>query len=206
VRRLIAESTEEEFELSGQAMSVFRFADGLEAARPVLMESWLAAAINKTQRLATESEEDPKKRVEYLEEEIARLRAEIRRVEMGASGTVDEQVGLQVVRELIADIAYIRPFGTVIEGFEGVARKARDLITDQDRDAGQAEIISDIYAGKDVVMGTPGGQSWDGFYALLSDPERHDAFDSSLALILSHSFAKGLSRQERMDFGRATCY
>ena len=195
-RRLPEGSSEEEYELSAQAVQAVRFIAGLHAPRHAATESRLSLVIQQLVQLAEQTETDPAARLDALLAERARLDAEIERVRSGKVDAVGGQRALERTREVIqlAD-ELAEDFRRVREDFERLNREFRERIIDDEGQRG--DLLDRLFEGVDVIAGSEAGRSFGAFWKLLNNVEQSNQLDAAMETVLSRGFARRLQREER---------
>lgn len=195
-RRLPEGASEEEYELSAQAVQAIRFIASLEAPRSAATESRLSLVIQQLVQLAEQTETDPAARLTALYAERDHLDAEIARVSAGKVATLDAKRAMERTREVIqlAD-ELAEDFRRVRDDFEQLNRDFRERIIDDDGERG--ELLDRLFEGVDVIGESEAGRSFNAFWALLNDVEQSAQLDAALEAVLSRGFARRLQRHER---------
>jgi hypothetical protein len=92
---------------------------------------------------------------------------------------------LALAAALPADFARVRR--QIEEINQGLVRK---LVEDQES---RGQVLDEIFTGIDRLEASEAGRSFDGFHALVSDPERSGRFDDDVEAILEREFAEHLA-------------
>lgn len=195
-RRLPEDASEEEYELSVQAVQAIRFVSGLHAPRSAATESRLSLVIQQLVQLAEQTETDPAARLAGLYAERDRLDAEIARAGSGKIAPLDGKRATERARQIIqlaGDLA--EDFRRVRDDFERLNRDFRERIIDDEGERG--DVLDRLFEGVDVIGESEAGRSFQAFWSLLNDVEQSAQFDAALETVLSRGFAKRLPREER---------
>ncbi|MDR3360529.1 MAG: DUF3375 domain-containing protein, partial [Bifidobacteriaceae bacterium] len=191
IRRTVPGSREETLELSDAALAALAFTSSLADRSQVVTASRLETILERVHALNVAT--DPR-----VETRLAALQAQRedldRQIEQVRSGRFDVLAALDAV-ERAADIlalaaALPADFARVRRQIEELnSDLVRQLIEDQDS---RGRVLEDIFAGIDRLEESEAGRSFDGFHALVSDPERSGRFDDDVAAILERDFAEAL--------------
>lgn len=189
-------ASEEEYELSAQAIRAIQFVQSLTEPRAVATESRLSLVLGQLQQLAEQTETNPELRIEALERERARLDAEIEAVRGGHLEPLPDERALERAREILtlAD-ELTNDFRRVREEFQQLNRGLREEILEGGSSRG--EVLEKLFEGVDVIAEAEAGRTFKAFWRLLTDPEQTVELESALEQVLSRDFSRRLSRQER---------
>lgn len=195
-RRLPEGASEEEYELSRQAMQAIRFIAGLGQSAAVATESRLSLVMQQVAQLAHQTESNPDARLAALQAERARIDAEIAEVTSGKVAALDGKRALERTRDLIrlAD-ELAEDFRRVRDDFEQLNRRFRESIIDAE--GARGDILDRLFNGIDVIGESEAGRTFQAFWDLLNDPVRSAQLDESLELLLSRNYTRRLERGER---------
>ena len=196
-------ASEEVYELSAGVIQVIRFCESLTQRRTVATESRLSLVIQQLMQLAEQTETNPESRVENLLRERVRIDAEIEAVRGGRLEPLPEDRALERAREIIAladDLA--NDFRHVRDEFQQLNRELRERIMESDGARGQ--VLEDLFAGVDVIAESESGRTFKAFWRLLTDPQQSLEFEEALEQLLSRTFVRTLSRQERRFLSQLT--
>jgi len=156
--------------------------------------------MSQLDQLVVDTDEDVASRVEALERDRDRLDARIAAIRDGRSGTIDDRVALERVRDILsladqlpADFARVR---REIERLN--VRFRKDII---ENDGGRGDVLEALFRGVDVLAEQEAGRSFQAFYALLTDLERSAGLDAAIETVLSRSFVSELTTAQQ-DFLR----
>lgn len=195
-RRFPEGMSEEQYELSTQAIGALRFLDNLDTGRSVATESRLALVIGQLVQLARQTDADPQSRLRELLDQRARIDAQIDAVSAGHVEVLDETRALERSREIIAladELA--EDFRHVRDDFQQLDRQFRERIIDDERQRG--EMLDALFAGVDVIADSEAGRSFDAFWRLLTDAEQSGQLEAAIDAVTSRDFAQALDRCER---------
>ncbi len=195
-RRFPEGESEEQYELSTDAITALRFLASLDTERNVATESRLALVMQQLTQLARQTDADPQSRLEELLARRQRLDAEIEAVRGGDVEVLDEDRALERAREIIALADELsKDFRHVRDAFQQLDREFRERIIDDDRQRG--DILEALFAGVDVIAESEAGRSFDAFWRLLTDARQSSELETAIDAVTSRPFASQLSRRER---------
>ena len=195
-RRFPDGASEEQYELSTQAIGALRFLATLDCSRSVATESRLALVIQQLVQLARQTDDDPHSRLAQLRAERERIDAQIAAVSAGHVEVLDDARALERSREIIAladELA--EDFRHVRDDFQQLDRTFRERIIDDDRQRG--EMLEALFAGVDVIAESESGRSFEAFWRLLTDAEQSSQLEAAVDAVTGRSFARRLERRER---------
>lgn len=195
-RRFPEGASEEQYELSTQAIAALRFLASLDSTRSVATESRLALVIQQLVQLARETDADRGNRLAELFAERARIDARIGAVEQGRVEVLDDARALERAREIIAladELA--EDFRHVRDDFQKLDRDFRERIIADDRQRG--EVLEALFAGADVIAESESGRSFEAFWQLLTDAEQSAQLEAAIDGVTGRPFARRLDRRER---------
>lgn len=195
-RRFPAAASEEQYELSTQAIVALRFLATLDNSRSVATESRLALVIQQLVQLARQTDTDPHSRLTELLAERERIDAEIATVNEGRVDVLDDTRALERARDIVAladELA--EDFRHVRDEFQRLDRDFRERIIDDERQRG--EVLEALFAGVDVIAESESGRSFDAFWRLLTDPEQSGQLEAAVDAVTGRPFASRLDRRER---------
>lgn len=204
--RQVQDDDVEVYRLSAHAVGALEVAGRAGGVRSKVSQSRVRTLLDAVGRLAEDADPDVLMRMARLDAEIARLKAELDRVQR--TGTV-EQVGeeqlleeaenvLHLVRELPADFARVA---------ESIKAMQRDVITAlrQDERPTGAVLREYLERGEHVMESTAEGRAFAGALRLIGDPNRLDHLANQLDVVLRHRFTRRLpapQRTELQEIGR----
>lgn len=195
-RRFPEGASEEQYELSTQAIGALRFLGSLDSSRNVATESRLALVIQQLVQLARQTDDDPHSRLAELLAERERIDAQIAAVSEGRVDVLDDTRALERAREIIAladELA--EDFRHVRDDFQQLDRDFRERIIDDERERG--EMLEALFAGVDVIAESESGRSFDAFWRLLTDAEQSGQLEAAVDAVTGRDFARKLDRRER---------
>jgi hypothetical protein len=191
---------DETYELSSEALTAIGIVSDLETPPKAATESRLTTVMSQLDQLVVDTDEDVASRVEALQRERDRLDARIAAIRNGRSGTIDDRVALERVRDILsladqlpADFARVR---REIERLN--VRFRKDII---ENDGGRGDVLEALFRGVDVLAEQEAGRSFQAFYALLTDLERSSGLDAAIETVLSRPFVRELTTAQQ-DFLR----
>ncbi|MGH8053529.1 MAG: DUF3375 domain-containing protein [Stenotrophomonas sp.] len=195
-RRLPEGASEEEYELSRQAVQAIRFIAGVEHNASLATESRLAMVMQQISQLAQQTEADPEARLAALRAERERIDAEIAQAATGKVATLDGKRALERTRDVIRladDLA--EDFRRVRDDFEQLNRRFRERIIDDE--GARGDVLDRLFNGVDVIGESDAGRSFQAFWDLLNDMQRSAELDAALDTVLNRGFTRKLDRNER---------
>lgn len=196
-------ASEEVYELSAGAIRAIRFCESLTQRRTVATESRLSLVIQQLAQLAEQTETDPESRVQNLLRERERIDSEIESIRGGRFESLPEDRALERAREVIAladELA--NDFRRVRDEFQQLNRALRERIMESDGARGQ--VLEDLFAGVDVIAESDSGRTFKAFWRLLTDSQQSLELEEALEQLLSRTFVRALSRQERRFLSQLT--
>ncbi|GIG37583.1 DUF3375 domain-containing protein [Cellulomonas pakistanensis] len=204
--RQVLEDDVEVYSLSAHAVGALEVAGRAGGTRARVSQSRVRTLLDAVERLAEDADPDAMMRIARLDAEIARLRAELDRVQRtGEVEQTDEETLLEeaenvlhLVRELPAD------FARVAESIKAMQRDVVQALRQDERPTG--EVLREyLERGEHVMDATPEGRAFAGALRLIGDPQRLDALATQLSTVLRHRFTRRLPHQQRAelrDIGR----
>lgn len=195
-RRFDAGASEEEYELSAQALQAIEFVNALSERRAIATESRLALVVEQLRQLAEQSETDASLRLQALEADRARIDRQIEAVRAGHFEVLSDEQATERAREVLALARELgNDFRRVREEFNTLNRSLREQLLDSQRNRG--DVLEQLFAGVDVIAEGEAGRTFRAFWRLLTNPEQSATLDGSLDRILGRDFARTLTREER---------
>lgn len=198
--RQVQDDDVEVYRLSAHAVGALEVAGRAGGVRSRVSQSRVRTLLDAVGRLAEDADPDVLMRMARLDAEIARLKAELDRIQR--TGTV-EQVGeeqlleeaenvLHLVRELPADFARVA---------ESIKVMQRDVVTAlrQDERPTGAVLREYLERGEHVMESTAEGRAFAGALRLIGDPDRLDHLAQQLDVVLRHRFTRRLPAQQRTE-------
>lgn len=195
-RRFPDGAEEEEYELSAAALQSLRIVASLRTKRTVATESRLALVMSELDTLARDTDADPMTRLERLYEERRRVDAEIDAVASGEVQVLEPERALERLREVV-DLAreLAEDFRSVREQFSELYRHFNERVIQDEGHRGQ--VLTDLFAGVDVIADSPAGRTFAAFWTLLTDPEQSAQLEASVDSVTNRDFIRLLSRDDR---------
>ncbi len=200
--RQVLDDDVEVYQLSAHAVGALEVAGRAGGGRARVSQSRVRTLLDAVDRLSEDADPDVLMRMARLDAEIARLRAELDRLQR--TGTVepvdDEQLleeaenVLHLVRELPAD------FARVAESIKGMQRDVVTALRQDERPTG-AVLREYLERGEHVMESTTEGRAFAGALRLIGDPQRLDRLASQLDVVLRHRFTRRLPAQQRAELG-----
>jgi hypothetical protein len=198
--RQVLDDDVEVYRLSAHAVGALEVAGRAGGARARVSQSRVRTLLDAVERLAQDSDPDVLVRMARLDGEIARLRAELDRIQRtGELDPVDDEQLLEeaenvvhLVRELPAD------FARVAESIRAMQRDVVTALRQDERPTG--EVLREyLERGEHVMDATPEGRAFAGALRLIGDPQRLDALSAQLDVVLRHRFSRRLPAQQRTE-------
>lgn len=196
VRRLPAGASEEQYELSAEAVAAIRFAVGLRERRALATESRLSVVLDQLARLAEDTDPNPETRIAAKHAERARIDREIEfMIARGAEPLAPERA-LERAREIIAITDELAAdFRHVYDEFDLLNRRLRqDLI---ENEGSRGDVLESLFAGVDVIGESPAGKTFSAFWRLLTDPEQSELLREAIHALSQRQFVRRLAPHER---------
>ena len=195
-RRFPTGASEEEYELSTEAMSAIRFIVGLLKPRNTATESRLSLVIQQLSRLADETNTNPASRLNGLHAERDRIDRAIAEVERIGVKAIPNERALERAREVIALAQELAgDFRSVRDEFDKLNRGLRQSLMENEGSRG--EVLEQLFAGVDLIGESEAGRTFDAFWRLLTDSEQSATLVESLDEVTSRPFARELESPER---------
>jgi hypothetical protein len=196
-RRLPEGAGEEEYELSTAGLDALRLANSLHKQRSVATESRLALVMAGLETLAVDTDDDISTRLDALYKERAKINEQIDAVSNGEVPILDqdraaERVGevITLARELSEDFRRVR------QQFTELNRGFREKIILDDSSRGQ--VLTQLFAGRDVIADSPAGKTFSAFWSLLTDPEQSTLLENAIDSVSRRDFMRLLSKEDRL--------
>lgn len=195
-RRLPAGASEEEFELTSEALNALRYVSTLMKPRTAATESRLANVMQQVVRLAEETDANPKTRMEALQAERDRIDNEIRALERGGVKTLPDDRAVERAREIIVLAQELAgDFRNVRDAFDRLNRELRQSLMEYDGSRG--DVLEHMFAGVDVIAESEEGRTFSAFWKLLTDGQQSSALADALDSVTSRGFSRQLEARER---------
>lgn len=171
-RRFPPGATEEEYELSADALTALRFITGLLKPRAVATESRLSIVIHQLSRLSDETNTSPKARLIALRAERDRIDRAISEVEQGGVKSLPNDRAVERAREVIGLAQELAAdFRSVRDEFERLNRGLRQSLMENKGSRG--DVLEQLFAGVDLIGDSEAGRTFNAFWRLL-EQERLD--------------------------------
>lgn len=195
-RRFPTGASEEEYELSAEALTAMRFVLGVLKPRTMATESRLSLVIQQLSRLAEETDTNPASRLDALRRERDRIDQAIAEVERSGVKALPKARALERAREVIALAEELTgDFRSVRDEFDKLNRGLRQSIMEHDGSRG--DVLEALFAGVDLIGESPAGQTFNAFWHLLTDNVQAQTLLESLEAVVSRPFARDLTTNER---------
>lgn len=196
IRRFPAGASEEEYELSVDALTALRFLTGLLKPRTTATESRLSVVIYQLSRLAEETNTNPQSRLAALRAERDRIDRAITDVERGGVIVLAPERAVERAREVIALAQELAAdFRSVRDEFERLNRGLRQSLMENEGSRG--EVLEQLFAGVDLIGESDAGRTFHAFWRLLTDSEQAATLRESLDDVTARPFARQLESQDR---------
>jgi hypothetical protein len=195
-RRFPAGASEEEYELSAEALTALRFVTGLLRPRTTATESRLSVVIQQLSRLADETNASPEARLAALRAERDRIDRAIDEVERSGVKTLAPDRAIERAREVIALAQELAAdFRSVRDEFERLNRGLRQSLMENEGSRG--DVLEQLFAGVDLIGESDAGRTFNAFWRLLTDSEQAATLRESLDEVTGRPFARQLESHER---------
>lgn len=195
-RRFPAGASEEEYELSVDALTALRFVTGLLKPRTTATESRLSVVIHQLSRLAEETDTNPQSRLAALRAERDRIDRAIAEVERGGVKALAPDRAVERAREVIALAQELAAdFRSVRDEFERLNRGLRQSLMENEGSRG--DVLEQLFAGVDLIGESDAGRTFHAFWRLLTDSEQAATLRESLDEVTGRPFARQLESRER---------
>ena len=195
-RRFPSGASEEEYELSAEAMTALRFVTGLLTPRTAATESRLSVVIHQLSRLAEETNTNPEARIAALRAERDRIDKAIEEVERGGVKALPPDRAIERAREVIALAQELAAdFRSVRDEFERLNRGLRQSLMENEGSRG--DVLEQLFAGVDLIGESDAGRTFNAFWRLLTDSEQAATLRESLDEVTGRPFARQLESHER---------
>ncbi|PZR53639.1 DUF3375 domain-containing protein [Xylanimonas oleitrophica] len=189
----------EEYRLTAHAVEALEVAARAGGPRSRVTRSRVRSLLEAVERLADDVEPDVAARRARVRGEIARLSAELERLEAGQVEPADDEQLLEeaehvlfLVRELPAD------FTRVAESIRALQRRVVLSLRQDDRPTG--EVLAEyLEQAEHLLEQTSEGRAFAGALRLLGDAERLGTLARSLESVLQHPFAQRLAPAQRAE-------
>lgn len=196
-RRYPAGASEEEYELSADALAAIRFITGTLAPRTTATESRLSLVIQQLAQLAEDTDTDLSSRLAYLRAERDKLDQTIAEVQGGSIRTIPDERALERAREIIALAQELAgDFRSVRDDFDRLNHSLRQRLMEND-DGSRGEVLEQLFAGVDLIGESAAGRTFEAFWRLLTDAHQSALLVESLDELVQRPFARHLQSEER---------
>lgn len=202
-RRLPDGAGEEEYELSNAALQALRIVASLHTQRAAATESRLALVMAGLQTLARDTDDDAMSRLDRLYQERRRIDEEIDAVASGDAPLLDNERAAERVREVIGlSRELTEDFRRVRQQFTDLNRGFRERIIQDEGSRGQ--VLTDLFAGVDVIAESAAGKTFSAFWSLLTDPEQSSHLEAAIESVTRRDFMRLLAKEERIFLASLT--
>lgn len=148
--------------------------------------------------LARDTDPDISSRLARLHEERERIDQEIDRVSRGEFELPSPEQLAERVDDILSLAGTVpADFARVRREFEVLNRTLRRQLLDPVSTRG--DVLEEIFAGVDVISNSEAGRSFNGFYAVITDPERSAFIDSWIDQVLTSEAASKLAQDTKMS-------
>lgn len=197
VRRSPQGSREEFYELSTDALSALEYVRQVASPQRSVTRSRLSTLTSQLIDLAVETDPDEATVLKRLEEERARLDAQIDRVRERGVEAIGDEEAIEKTREVLALVADLpTDFARVRTDVEELDGDLRESLLQEEISAGT--VLDNVFRGVDLISDSEAGKAFTGFYELLFDREQSARLDATLESILAREFIAKLTVDERM--------
>lgn len=196
IRKPLAQSKQETYELSAGAFAAIRFAKGLVQPHHATTQSRLNTIITQISALALEIDGNEERRRDALLDERAKIDEQLKELEDGRYVAIDEAQAIERARDILS-LAQEIPgdFVRVRNDFEQISRRLHETILNSEE--GHADILEDLFNGVDQISSSPSGQSFRGFFDVLRSSELSEAVQDDVDAVLSNDRLDKLTPAER---------
>lgn len=192
------------YELTSYTLEAQRTINGLAREQVLLSDSRLAMILNSAQDLALEASPDREHRIQILQDEIARLQAQLD--DLVAGGEINTASDDKMLNGFLslADLLGQLP-GDFQRVTEGIRRIHRDMVQGFRGEGLSKGEVLDAYIEKSeqLTSHTREGRAFESALTILNDHQQMDSFRENLRAILRHAFAESLRADERREFADA---
>ena len=196
VRRAVAATRGETFELSPEGLAAIRFLESRDAPSQTMTESRLASLSQQLRQVAIDTDPAAERRLARLQEERDRIDALMEAIRSGEEEPLSEPRALERIRDLVRQAAALPDdFARVMAEFEELNSTLRVKILESDES--QRVVLDDIFRGVDLIGQSPAGRSFSGFSNLVLDPVLGAGFEEDVRDVLSREAASDLTVPER---------
>ena len=191
----------EEYSLTSHAQEAIDYVNRLAGDRSMFSESRIRTILEAARRCAMDANPDREQRIERIDEQIARLTEERRRIAEGGEiaaipdvRIIEEYLNL---RDLIAQLP--ADFMRVSESVKGIHR---GIVTEFREDGRRTGEVLDQYLqrSQELMSESAEGRAFTGAVELLRDEALLRELRDDLAVILEHPFSETLTPPEKRDF------
>ncbi len=196
IRRPVAQTRQETYELSSGAIAAISFAKKLIQPHRAATQSRLNTIIMQINNLALAADKDEANRRALLLEERARVDEQLKKLEAGTYEVLDDMQALEQIHDILGLAREIpNDFVSVRDDFEHINKSLHaKIINDED---GNRDVLEDIFAGVDQISQSASGRSFRGFYSLLRDTDLSETLQDNIDSILDSQWAEALNPGER---------
>ena len=196
VRKPLADSRQETYELSASALTAMSFAKGLAKPHRAATKSRLSMILDQIAELSLATDNDIDRRRKVLLADKQRIEDQLEALDQGTFDIMDPDQALEKVRDILNLAQEIpRDFVSVSAEFEEIAKTLYAKLISYEE--GYQDTLEGVFAGIDHITQSPPGQSFGGFYALLRDAEALEKLQDDIDSILDTDFACNLDAEER---------
>ncbi len=196
VRRAVAATRRETFELSPEGLAAVRFLGSRDAPSQTMTESRLASLSTQLRQVAIDTDPAVERRLARLQDERDRIETLMEAIRSGEVEPLSGPRALERIRDVLAQAAALPDdFARVMAEFEELNSMLRTKIIESEES--QREVLDDIFRGVDLIGQSPAGQSFSGFSNLVLDPVLGAEFEEYVRDILSRDAASALTVSER---------
>lgn len=196
IRRPVAATRGETFELSPDGLAAIRFLESRDSPPQTMTESRLASLSRQLRQVVIDTDPRAERRLARLQEERDRIDALMEAIRSGQDEPLSKPRALERIRDLVAQAAALPDdFARVMAEFEELNSTLRAKILESDES--QRVVLDDIFRGVDLIGQSPAGRSFSGFSNLVLDPVLGPEFEEDVRDILSREAASDLTVPER---------
>ncbi|MDR0501597.1 MAG: DUF3375 domain-containing protein [Coriobacteriales bacterium] len=196
VRRPVAQTRQETYELSGGALSAISFAKRLLQPHRNATQSRLNTIIEQVASLALATSYNEEHRRAALLEERRKIDEQLALLDNGKLEILESDQASERLSDIL-NLSQGIPddFVRVRDDFEAINKELHARIINYED--GHQDILENIFNGVDEISQSVAGRSFRGFYSLLRDNALTEMVQDNIDAILDRDFAEELSADDR---------
>lgn len=202
-RRLPEGAAEEEYELSTAALDAIRVVGSLHTHRQTATESRLLTFISGMVDLARDTDPNDASRLETLLEERRQLDDRILAAQRGDLEVLKDDRAIERAKDLLGLVREAsEDFRRVQQQLVNLNREFREKIIQDDGNRGQ--VLTELFAGRDLIAESAAGKTFAQFWALLTDPEQSAHLEAAIEDVTRRDFFRLLPKEDRAFLANLT--